>query len=788
MKNKVLKTLEFNKIIDLLLELSQSHIGKKLILSSKIQTDLDKIQNLLDETDEAYRLIIKKTTPAISNIEDLSDDFKLLKIGRFFTAKKILEVFKLLNSSRYLKNIIKEEKFSNDYPKLFSLLNGLNINLSLEKDIENCIISENDISDNASIKLKKIRKDIKIKNDLIRDKLNQIINTSDKLMENIYTLRDGRYVVPVKSEFKNSFKGIVHDQSSSGQTVFIEPIFIVELNNDLKKLQIEEEQEIEKILIEFSNRILEILPELILNISIIAKFDFILARARLAYNMDATKPLINKKGIIDLRSARHPLIDRKKVVAIDISLGDKFNTLVITGPNTGGKTVSLKTVGIITLMAQFGLMVPCLDNSKIAIFENIFADIGDEQSIEQSLSTFSSHMKNIIEVIKDVTENSLLLFDELGSGTDPEEGSGLAISILNYFLEKNIRTIATTHYSRLKIYAMSTENVQNAAVEFDIEKLMPTYKLIIGISGKSNAFEISKKLGLSESFIINAKKFISKEDISFDKLVSNVDNKRKEYEKLVLKEKEVLEKSTKTLQEYETKLEKFNKSKDKKVKKLQEFIEKSIYDTEKFCKEAIKEINKSKIKHDIKTAKKISEKILKRNDEFINSKKTALKTSNNLSNFNEPLILGEEVRVISLNENGYIQTLPDKNGNLQVKIGILKVNINVNDIFRIEKIIDDSNKEKSHIVSKSFIKSDHTYDTKIDVRGKNSIDAIYEIDKFLDDSFIANLNEVTIIHGKGTGVLRNNIVDFLKKHKLVKSFSFGNFNEGGNGVTVVKLK
>lgn len=785
MNNKVLRTLEFNKIVDILLEFSQSVIGKNLIKNSEISTDTSKIKLLLDETDEAYRFIVKRGFPTISNIDDLNEDFDLLKLGKIFNPRKILEVLKILNSSRKLKNLINVE-FSNEYPNLFLILDELNINLTLEKDIEKSIISENEISDEASVELKRIRKNIHLKNDLIKDKLNQIINTSDKLMENIYTLRDGRYVVPVKSEFKNSFKGIIHDESASGQTVFIEPMLIVELNNDLKNLELEEEREIEKILKDFSNRILEFLPEILLNISIISKFDFIFARGKHAYNMESIKPIINNQGIIDLKSARHPLIDKDKVVPININLGGNFNTLVITGPNTGGKTVTLKTVGLLTLMTQFGLMIPCFENSKIAIFDNIYADIGDEQSIEQSLSTFSSHMKNIVKIIKNVTENSLLLFDELGSGTDPEEGSGLAIAILNYFLEKNIRTIATTHYSRLKIYAMSTKNVQNAAVEFDIEKLVPTYKLIIGISGKSNAFEISKKLGLDESFIINAKKFISKEDISFDQLVSNVDNKRREYDQLIQKQKDILDKSTKTLEEYEKKLTKFNLNKEKKLKKLDTFIENSIYNTEKFCKNAIKEINKAKTKQDDKKAKKIVDEILKKNENYLNSKKIKVNL-NNKDTFKEPLMLGEEIKVISLNENGYVQTLPDKNGNLQVKIGILKVNVNIEDILRIEKIIDKSN-DKIQTSIKSFIKSNHIYNTKIDVRGKNSTDALFEIDKFLDDSFIANLNEVIIIHGKGTGILRRNILEFLKKHKLVKSFSFAGFSEGGDGATIVKLK
>ena len=784
MNNKVLKTLEFYKIINMLLDRSQSIIGKNVIKNSHISKELSEVQKLLDETDEAYRFIIKHRLPGISNIDNLDEDFKLIELGHFLLPKKLLEVWKLLNTSKSLKNIITEEE-SIEYNNIYSLLNSLNIYAQLERDLEVSIISAEEISDEASHELKRIRRMIKSKNDLIRDRLNQLISTSDKLMDNIYTLRDGRYVVPVRSEFKNSFKGIVHDQSSSGQTVFIEPMFVIDLNNDLKKLEIEEEKEIERILREFSKRIYEILPQLITNLSIISSIDFIFARGKLAYDMEAIKPIINDNGIISLKSAKHPLIDKDKVVPIDISLGNSFNTLVITGPNTGGKTVTLKTVGILTLMTQFGLMIPCFDNSEVAIFDEIFADIGDEQSIEQSLSTFSSHMKNIIDIINNAKTNSLILFDELGSGTDPEEGSGLSISILNYFLEKNIRTIATTHYSQLKMYAMSTENVQNGAMEFNVEKLEPTYKLIIGISGKSNAFEISKKLGLDDSFIINAKKFISNNDLSFDKLVSNVDNRRKEYEELIIEQRELLNFNKKIKQEYENKLEKFNSQKEKRIKKLEEYIENSINETDKFCRETINHINKARSKEQSHKLKKISEEILEKIEKINHNKSIKNDINSNISN--EPLMLGEEVKVLSLNENGFIQTLPDKNGNVQVKIGILKVNASINDIIRIENIIDKS-KEKTSYSKSTFIKSDKMYSNKIDVRGYNTEDAIYEIDKFLDDSFIANLNEVTIVHGKGTGILRNNITDFLKKHKLVKSFSFGKLNEGGDGATVVKLQ
>lgn len=784
MNNKVLKTLEFYKIINMLLDRSQSIIGKNVIKNSNISTELTEVQKLLDETDEAYRFIIKHRLPGISNIDNLDEDFKLIELGHFLLPKKLLEVWKLLNTSRSLKNIITEEE-SIEYNNIFSLLKSLNIDTQLEKDLEISIISSEEISDEASSELKRIRRMIKSKNDLIRDRLNQLISTSDKLMDNIYTLRDGRYVVPVRSEFKNSFKGIVHDQSSSGQTVFIEPMFVIDLNNDLKKLEIDEEKEIERILREFSKRIYEILPQLITNLSIISSIDFIFARGKLAYDMEAIKPIINDNGIISLKSAKHPLIDKDKVVPIDISLGNSFNTLVITGPNTGGKTVTLKTVGILTLMTQFGLMIPCFDNSEVAVFDEIFADIGDEQSIEQSLSTFSSHMKNIIDIINNAKSNSLILFDELGSGTDPEEGSGLSISILNYFLEKNIRTIATTHYSQLKMYAMSTENVQNGAMEFNVEKLEPTYKLIIGISGKSNAFEISKKLGLDDSFIINAKKFISNNDLSFEKLVSNVDNRRKEYEELILEQRELLNFNKKIKLEYENKLEKFNSQKEKRIKKLEEYIENSINETDKFCRETINHINKARSKEQSHKLKKFSEDILEKIEKINHNKSIKNDINSNLSN--EPLVLGEEVKVLSLNENGFIQTLPDKNGNVQVKIGILKVNANIKDILRIEDIIDKT-KDKISYSKSTFIKSDKMYSNKIDVRGYNTEDAIYEIDKFLDDSFIANLNEVTIVHGKGTGILRNNITDFLKRHKLVKSFSFGKFNEGGDGATVVKLK
>lgn len=782
MNKKVIKTLEFDKILNLLLNNSQTEIGKNYIKSLEFSNDLDVINKVLDESLEASSLIYSKSIPLIYNVKDMKEDFDLLKRGRFLSPKKLLEVASILNTTRYINEFINDEN-SSKFPIIFDLTSSLIVNNQLENKIRNSIKSETEIYDDASPELHRIRKQITSKNDMIKDKLNSIIATSDKLMDKIYTLRDGRYVVPIKSEFKNSFKGIIHDQSSSGQTVYIEPMSVVELNNDLRKLEIDETKEIEKILREISNRIYENLDDILFNLEIISKFDFIISKGRLANFYNSTKPLINNEGRIVLNSARHPLIDEKKVVPIDIKLGTDFNTLVITGPNTGGKTVTLKTVGLLTLMVQFGLLIPVNDRSEIAIFNEIFADIGDEQSIEQSLSTFSSHMKNIVYIIENAKKNSLLLFDELGSGTDPEEGSALSISILNYFLEKKIRTIATTHYSQLKTYAMTTENVKNAAVEFDVDKLEPTYKIIIGISGKSNAFDISKKLGLDVKFIENAKKYISNQNISFDNLIGHVDNTRKEYEKLLHEQKIVNDKLTELKKDYENKIDSYNIQKNKKLKKLEEYIENKIYETDKFYKESVKEINKAKSKLNSEKIKKVSSEIQKNIETINKSKIKKLMPSKDIEN----LILGEEVKILSLNENGYVQTLPDKNGNLQIKVGIMKVTSNISDIIRIENIIDNS-KENSVKINKAFVSTDKTYTNKIDVRGMNSEDAIMEIDKFIDDSFIVNLNEITIVHGKGTGVLRTAVKEFLKRHKLVKSFEFGKLNEGGDGATVVKLK
>ena len=758
--------------------------GKKEIINQKISNDINYIEKLLEETDEAYRYILKNTRPLISNISDIEGELNILRVGGVLVPKKILEIKKILSTSRYLKNLFSKDENIN-FTNLKEICSNLSIHYDLEKDIDISIISENEISDEASNDLKRIRRQIKIKNENIRDKINHLISTSDKLMDNIYTMRDGRYVVPVKSEFKNIFKGIVHDQSSSGQTVYIEPLFVVELNNELKKLEIDEQKEIEKIIKIFSQRVYEILPEIVMCINTIAYIDMVFAKGKFAIDYDCVKPILNTNGILNIKSARHPLIDQKIVVPIDIRLGENFNTLVITGPNTGGKTVTLKTIGILVLMNQFGMLIPCSEKSEISVFDNIFADIGDEQSIEQSLSTFSSHMKNIIEIINSVTPNSLVLFDELGSGTDPEEGSGLSISILNYFIEKNIRTVATTHYSQLKIYAMSTKNVENAAMEFDVDKLSPTYKLIIGISGKSNAFEISRKLGLDNIFIENAKKYISNRDKSFDNLVSDIEAKRKEYENILTTQNELLEKNKIMIQEYKKKSENYDLIKEKKLNAFTEYIDNILNETSKFCKDAIDEINKSKLQSNSSKIREIQNNINTKIEEFRNKYS---KKNETYINSNEDFILGEEVKILSLNETGYIQTLPDKKGNLQIKVGIIKVSSNINDIIRIENLHSNKKDNKLDIDNLSFRKVNHEYSSEIDVRGLNSEEAIYEIDKFIDDSIIARLNVVTIIHGRGTGKLRNKVIEYLKTHKMVKSYNFAKINQGGDGATIVNLK
>ena len=704
----------------------------------------------------------------------------------------LLKTADTLRAARKIKGFLKHGKEENDIvlPILESTIGYLNTYREIEDEIFAAIISAEEISDNASPNLRTIRRQTKLKNDGIRTKLNSIINSQDNkkhLQDSIITIREGRFVVPVKQEARGNFPGLIHDQSASGATLFIEPMSIVNLNNELKELELKEKQEIEKILTELTGLLSEDTQGIKENQKLLAKLDFIFSKGKLSLTMNGSKPLINNDGYVNIKKGRHPLLDAKEVVPTDVYIGKDFTTLLITGPNTGGKTVALKTVGLFTLMTQSGLQIPVDSGSEMAVFKSIFADIGDEQSIEQSLSTFSSHMTNIVDILENVEDNSLILFDELGAGTDPTEGAALAMSILNYLHSRDIRTVATTHYSELKVYALSTDGIENASVEFDVETLSPTYKLLIGVPGKSNAFEISRKLGLQDFIIDSAKNFISTDNIEFEDVLAKIERDRTEIEKSKSDTLRLEEESDRLRVELQEKIEKLEKSKEnvlrnareqardtlvKAREESQEILEniKSIStDIEKETQARLQEA-KDKLKGSLDDVEgKLSEKIL--------SKKSA-----------KPLTsvkVGEDVRILSLEQNGTIVTPPDNDGNVVVQVGIMKVTVPIDTIEK-SKSVEQAKTQRS---AKKVMKSkSRDIKTEIDLRGKDLEEASYEVDKYLDDVSLSGVKQVSIIHGKGTGVLRKGIGQLLKSHRHVKSSRLGGFSEGGDGVTIVEMK
>ena len=704
MNKKALKILEFDRIRDRLVGHASSNLGKKLARELEPITDKDTIVGNLKESEEALSLIYALGRPPIYEIQDFRLLLRHVEKGGSLDNRELLDAGVLLRSVQDTKKYFNENEDNLEkYPIIGEVISLLKPYPNIEREISNAIISDTEISDNASSELKRIRREIISKTDSIRVKLNQILKSqsSQKLLQDSYvTVRDGRYVIPVKSENKSSVKGIVHDQSSSGQTVFIEPISVVEINNDIKTLQIKEADEIKRILKELSNLLLNVQKDIISNQKNMAQLDFVFAKGSLGIDINGIKPEVNDIGVVDMKSARHPLLNPKTVVPIDFHIGEEYNTLVITGPNTGGKTVTLKTLGLLTIMTQSGLLIPCKEDTKMAIFNEVYSDIGDEQSIEQSLSTFSSHMTNIVDILQNVDENSLVLFDELGAGTDPTEGAALAISILSRLLRRNIRTVATTHYSQLKLFALNTPGVKNGSVEFDVKTLSPTFKLTIGIPGKSNAFEISRRLGLSENIITDAKRFIPEEEQSFEDILNQIDTDRKEIEES--KKRQVkLEEEVSNLK-----------------KRLDFEIEKSKQERENIIEEAEREAYEI-----LRNAKEDSAELLKELKFLSNSR----------------------------NENVASKAVDIENRIIQSKAG--------------------SNVKR-----------------ELDLRGKNIEEAIYEIDKFLDDAYIVGVKELSIIHGKGTGVLRKGVQEYLRTHRLIKKYRDGEFNKGGHGVTIVELK
>ena len=793
MNEKALKTLEYNKIILRLSELAGSSRGKELCVGLLPNHNLSDITRLQKETSDALYRLLRKGSLSFSGIHDIRPSLMRLKVGSSLGAIELLRISSDLDATLRIKAYGgytgKDDSQEEQEDSLTDYFAGLEPLTTLNNEIKRCIISEEEIADDASSTLKSIRKSIRIANDKIHNELSSILNSSKNvLQDNIITMRDGRYCLPVRAEYKNQFQGMIHDQSSTGSTLFIEPMAVVRLNNDLRELAIKEKEEIEKILAELSEMASEHVDLLEYDYSTITELDFIFAKATLSRHMKGSEPVLNNKGIINLKRARHPLIDPKKVVPIDIRIGNDFNMLIITGPNTGGKTVTLKTVGLLTLMGQAGLHIPTYDNSELAMFDEVYADIGDEQSIEQSLSTFSSHMTNIVSILQKADENSLVLFDELGAGTDPTEGAALAMSILSYLHKRNIRTMATTHYSELKIYALSTEGVLNASCEFDIESLRPTYRLLIGIPGKSNAFAISSKLGLPDYVIEEAKKLIGKQDRSFEDLISDLEESRitieKEQDELS-QYKEEIEKLKRSL---DRKNENLDASRERILKEAKDEAFKVIREAKDVADESIRKYNRwlqqgGSIK-DMEAERSGLRERLKDNSDLpagkasTPGKKVASKS----------LEIGDSVFVTSLGLVGTVSTLPNPKGDLVVLMGALSSQVNVKDLEAVENEEKKSHSDSSSKSGKIKMNKSATIRPEINLIGKTVDEALSLLDKYLDDAYLSHIPMVTVIHGRGTGTLRNAVHGFLKKSKYVKDFRVGGYNEGNTGATIVEFK
>jgi DNA mismatch repair protein MutS2 len=790
MNEKCLRTLEYKKIINMLCDNTVSAMGRDIAEALVPSSDLFEVKELLQETTEAVNLSLKKGNPPLHGIHDIRVPLRKVKMGSSLEPGELLKIADTLRSGRILKGYMNENKGEQQFPIIEYYIDTLATFKALEESIYNAIENEEEISDRASTLLHSIRRKIKDKNASIKEKLNHMVTSSaysKYLQEAIVTVRGDRHVIPVKQEHRGQIPGIIHDQSSTGATLFIEPMVIVEMQNELKQLKLNEQEEIQRILAELSQLVGEKYDSLKQNAEILATLDFIFAKAKFSLALRGVEPKVNDKGMINIKKGRHPLLKADEVVPIDIYLGESFNTLVITGPNTGGKTVTLKTMGLLTLMAQAGLHIPAGDYSEIAVFDEVFADIGDEQSIEQSLSTFSSHMTNIVSILHNLTPNSLVLFDELGAGTDPTEGAALAMSILELLYKKSIRTAATTHYSELKIYALSTAGVCNASVEFDVATLRPTYKLLIGIPGKSNAFEISSKLGLNDEIILRAREFISKDDIEFEDIIKDLQENRKKMQEesdLAARIRLDIERSKKDL---DNRLEKLDEQKERVLRDAQREALSIVKRSKEEADQIIKELREAMEKEAADKAVIIEQarlKLKKKQDET--EEKIGEAVFNKVSHKPpKQLKLGDTVKIVNLNQKGYVLTLPDEQGNLMVQAGIMKVNVNINNLAMEQEEKQSVKKQANLKLSSEKARS---ISSQIDVRGQSLEEALMEVDKYIDDAYLAGTGQVTIIHGKGTGVLRAGIMQSLRSHPHVKAVRGGAYNEGGAGATIVEIK
>ena len=790
MNNKTLIKLEFDKIISMLENEASSFRGKQLCRRLKPVTDLTKIDLLQEQTAAAFTRIIKKGRISFGDAAPVEESLKRLEIGGALNTAELLRICRLLSNTARAKSYGRHDTQEDLADCLDIYFDGLEPLTPLSNEIERCIISEDEISDDASSALKHIRRSMNNLNDRVHTTLSGLVNGSLRtyLQDALITMRGDRYCIPVKAEYRSQVQGLIHDQSASGSTVFIEPMAIVKLNNDLKELYVQEQDEIRKILASLSEEAAQYIEEIRTDYRSLTDLDFIFARGALALTMRASRPILNEEGRIRIREGRHPLLDQKKVVPITVSLGDEFSLLIITGPNTGGKTVSLKTVGLLTLMGQAGLHIPAGDRSEIAVFRQVYADIGDEQSIEQSLSTFSSHMTNIVSFLKKVDDRSLVLFDELGAGTDPTEGAALAIAILSHLHKRNIRTMATTHYSELKIYALSTPGVENACCEFDVENLRPTYRLLIGIPGKSNAFAISGKLGLPDYIIDDAKKRLSEQDVSFEDLLSDLEASRRTIEKEQA-EIAAYKKEAETLKRQAVqKQEKLEEQRDRIIREANEKANAILREAKEVADETIRNFHKFG-KENISAAEMEKERERLRKKIKDTSASASLKTNKPKKTYKpSDFKLGESVKVLSMNLTGTIGSLPDARGNVTVQMGILRSQVNISDLEIIEEVSPYAPKRMNR-TAKSKIKMSKSLSVspEINLLGKTVDEAVAELDKYLDDALLSHLNSVRVVHGKGTGALRKGIHEYLRRQKHVKSYRLAEFGEGDAGVTIVEL-
>lgn len=793
MTEKVLRVLEFDKITERLAERASSQLGKDLASALTPFTELEKVQSEQKETTDAVTCILRKGSPPLGGIHDIRSGIRRAEAGGMLNPGELLRIADVLRVSRRLKGYLAEDKMVLAQTNVIAEMCAcLGTNRALEERLTQSIESEDTLSDFASPQLANIRRSIRRAQDSIKEKLNHIIHsaTSKKYMQDaVVTLRGDRYVVPVKQEYRAQVPGLVHDMSSSGATIFVEPMAVVEANNEIRQLRSKEEQEVERILLELTAEVAVIGDMLRENTELLARIDFAFAKARFSLDIKGTEPVMNRNRRIVIKKGRHPLIDPKSVVPIDISLGESFSTMVITGPNTGGKTVTLKTTGLFVLMSQAGLHIPAAEQSEMGVFQKVFADIGDEQSIEQSLSTFSSHMTNIVQILKEVDENSLVLFDELGAGTDPTEGAALATAILDTLTKREIRTMATTHYSELKLYAMSTEGVQNACCEFNVETLRPTYRLLVGIPGRSNAFAISKRLGLGDDIISEAQNFLTGEDIQFEELLSDIQKNRMATEK----EREQAEREKREIERLK---ERSEEEKRRIESEKQVILNQARQEARRVLTEAKREADEvmERLRELEKTHRNMIEdnemmavrqSIRQKVDELDSQLAESVLPRKGFAKPPENLKAGDTVMLLNLNQKGTVLEAPDKDGQVQIQAGIMKIKVHVTQLRAV-----DEQKELMDTIQSARVTGVKTGSVKLelDIRGHNIEEAMVKVDKYIDEAVIAGLHEVSIIHGKGTGALRKGVQDFLKTHAHVEAYRLGKYGEGETGVTIVTLK